>query len=166
MSLAAVSCSTSGIRAQGLTMMLPKHYIHEYKHKWNPPRLWYKSIISKGLMMGGKKHISTPRRQGHSCTICSINASVFSEWWKLEVSLMLDPRVQSNKPSLPVDLPVLVQILQTLQHVSQHRGYAGFVQDTRLVFTSRDDMFDYVQHWAWKECQDEWLHEGVLYFTC
>lgn len=80
MSLAAVSCSTSGIRAQGLTMMLPKHYIHEYKHKWNPPRLWYKSIISKGLMMGGKKHTSTPRRQGHSCTICSINASVFSEW--------------------------------------------------------------------------------------
>lgn len=50
---------------------------------------------------------------------------------------------------LPVDLSVLVQVLQALEHVFQHGGYAGLVQDARLVFASRDDMLDHVQHGAW-----------------
>lgn len=50
---------------------------------------------------------------------------------------------------LPVDLPVLVEVLQSFQHILQHRGYGGLVQDAGLVFPSGDDVFDHVQHGAW-----------------
>lgn len=66
------------------------------------------------------------------------------------VSVLLE--YQSTGPwfLLPVDLSVLVEILQAFEHVFQHRGYAGLVQDARLVFASRDDVLDHVQHGACK----------------
>lgn len=51
---------------------------------------------------------------------------------------------------LPVDLSVLVKVLQALKHIFQHGGYAGLVQDACLVLASWDDMLDDVQHWAWQ----------------
>lgn len=50
---------------------------------------------------------------------------------------------------LPVDLSVLVKVLQAFQHILQHRGYGGLVQDAGLVFPSGDDVFDHIQHRAW-----------------
>lgn len=50
---------------------------------------------------------------------------------------------------LPVDLSVLVEVLQSFQNILQHRGYGGLVQDAGLVLPSGDDVFDHVQHGAW-----------------
>lgn len=50
---------------------------------------------------------------------------------------------------LPVDLSVLVEILQAFKHVLQHSSNGGLVQNAGLVFPSGDDMFDHVQHGAW-----------------
>lgn len=49
----------------------------------------------------------------------------------------------------PVDLSILVEVLQAFQHVLQHSGDGGLVQDAGLVFPSGDDVFDHVQHGAW-----------------
>lgn len=50
---------------------------------------------------------------------------------------------------LPVDLSVLVEVLQAFQHILQHSGYGGLVQDAGLVFPSGDDVLDHIQHRAW-----------------
>lgn len=50
---------------------------------------------------------------------------------------------------LPVDLSILVQVLQAFKHVLQHSSYGGLVQNARLVFPSGDDVFDHIQHGAW-----------------
>lgn len=50
---------------------------------------------------------------------------------------------------LPVDLPVLVEVLQAFKHVLQHSGDSGLVQNAGLVLPSGDDVFDHVQHGAW-----------------
>jgi len=54
----------------------------------------------------------------------------------------------SSTGVLPVDLPVLVEVLQAFKHIFQHRGYTGLIQDAGLVFPSWDDMLDHVQHRA------------------
>lgn len=48
-----------------------------------------------------------------------------------------------------MDLSVLVEVLQAFQHILQHSGYGGLVQDAGLVFPSGDDVFDHIQHRAW-----------------
>lgn len=49
---------------------------------------------------------------------------------------------------IPVDLAVLVQVLQALQHVFEDGGDGGLVQDAGLVLPPRDDVLDDVQHGA------------------
>lgn len=48
-----------------------------------------------------------------------------------------------------MDLSILVEVLQAFQHVLQHGGDGGLVQDASLVFPAGDDVFDHVQHRAW-----------------
>lgn len=47
-----------------------------------------------------------------------------------------------------MDLAVLVQVLQALQHVFEDGGDGGLVQDAGLVLPPRDDVLDDVQHGA------------------
>lgn len=56
---------------------------------------------------------------------------------------------------LPVDLAVLVQVLQALQHVFEDGGDGGLVQDAGLVLPPRDDVLDDVQHGAWNTTVDK-----------
>ena len=51
-------------------------------------------------------------------------------------------------PAPPVNLSILVKVLQALQHLSQDGGNAGLIQHPVLMFPTGDDMLDDVQHRA------------------
>ena len=51
-------------------------------------------------------------------------------------------------PASPVNLSILVKVLQALQYLSQNGGNAGLIQHPVLVFPTGDDMLDDVQHRA------------------
>lgn len=72
----------------------------------------------------------------------------WSVWWHT-VAIRIQ---SSNRAALcslvthhcnsPMNLSIFMQVLQRLQYFFQDGGDAGFIQYSRLVLATRDDMFD------------------------